>query len=106
MTKDELRRRRKTGLFYRWPYSHIAKAGRGHKVVQLSGVVERTRSMYHGARLSTEVFPERIRNGAEIGRVRNCAPNRKGQPAARTQNSTHLPERPDTIGEELHALLT
>lgn len=87
-------------------HTHVPKAGRRYEIVQLDGVVKRMRRSRHGAGLRTHVSRHRRREGCLVGCVADCAPHREGQPTAETKNSTHLPQCPDTIGEELQALLT
>jgi len=74
--------------------------------MQLHGVMERAGTSCHGAGFGTYVSRQRIGEDREIGHVTDGAPHREGQPTAEAQNSTHLPQCLDTIGEELHDLLT
>lgn len=74
--------------------------------MQFPGVMERTGNSCHGAGLRAYVSTQRIGEGREVGRVLNGAPDGESQPAAGTENATHVPQCLDTIGEELHALLT
>jgi hypothetical protein len=106
VTGDEFRRQWQRRRLDHRTHAHVAKASRADKIAQLRGVVERARRSCHGGGLGTDVSRQGIGEGRNIGRVTDGAPHREGEPAAEAENSPHLPECLDTIGEELHALLT
>src|SRR5262245_19534811 len=87
-------------------HPHVPKASRGHEGVQLGGIMERRGRSGHGAGLGTYVSRQRIGEGGLVRCVVDGAPHGEGQAAAEAENSTHLPQRLNTIREELQTLLT
>ncbi len=74
--------------------------------MQFSGVMERTGGSRHRASLRTYVSRQRIGEGRLVRCVADGTPHREGQTTFETEDSTHLPQCQEAIGEELHTLLT
>src|SRR5262245_55539992 len=106
MTGDELRRQRELCRLDCWTHMDVSKAGRGDEAMQLGGVMERMGRSGHGACFGAQVSRQRLGEDRMIGCVVHSAPHREGEPTSETENTTHLAQRLDAIGEELHPLLT
>jgi hypothetical protein len=106
MTGDELRRQWELRRLNRWSHVHVPETRLDDEIVQCRGVMKRAGGSCHGGGLGADMSPQSIGKGDEIGCVTDGAPHREGQSAPGTGNSTQLPECLDTIGEELHTLLT
>ena len=74
--------------------------------MEFSGVMERTGRSRHRPGLRTYVSRLCIGESRLVGCVADGTPHREGQPTSETEHATHLPQCQETIGEELHALLT
>src|SRR5215813_7282379 len=105
MTGDELRGQWELRRLDRWAHGYISEAGGDYEAMQLHGVMERRRCSRHGAGLDAQVSRQRLGERRVIRCVADSAPHCEGQPTSDAKNTTHLLQRTDAIGEELHALL-
>src|SRR6516162_435499 len=106
MTWDECLGQWQRRCFKPSTHPYVVEASPRHEVVQLFRRVQRTRRSRYQTRLGTDMARESIGEGGLIRCIVDRAPDCEGQPASRAENSAHLPQCSEPIGEELHALLT